>query len=395
MQLCRQQYFTGRNREAIATARASIPLWERAGEPAGVAVAYAAMAVLEYQAGQRGSSDQHARQATEVADASGVPTAIARAYTDAAMLAVIGSDLPRAAECAARLLDVATTAGLEEFVVAGHIMSAAVPCAVGEPGARADVLEWTERAREHGWDELAWRGYIIAFSADHEFGNLRGAQRLIEDTLTYVTNRDLGVARLWHLGFRALVHMTAGRWSAAEEDSRDALADAEFGANIWPHVVLGLTELRGGSGDGHDHLDDAWVKARGADEPLRYFPVLCALAEAMWMSGRPDPRVTDFAVTKLGSLTSSPDTAWAGGRMAVWLRRLGIEFEQPARLGEPQRLLLDGRYAEAASWWRMDLVTADDTAQGHAHCHHRRRWVPREPPDATAARPGHAEKRER
>jgi len=353
MQLCRQQYFTGRHREAIATARASIPLWERAGEPAGVAEAYAAMAVLEYQAGRRGSSGQHARKATEIADASGVPTAIARAYTDAAMLAVIGSDLPRAAECAARLLDVATAAGLEEFVVAGHIMTAGVPCVVGEPGGRADVLEWSERAREQGWDELAWRGYIIAFSADHEFGNLRGAQRLIEDTLTYVTNRDLRVARLWHLGFRALVHMTAGRWSAAQEDSREALADVEFGANIWPHVVLGLTELRSGTGDGGDHLDDAWVKARGADEPLRYFPVLCALAEAMWMSGRPDPRVTEFAVSNLGSLTSSPDTWWAGGRMAVWLRRLGIEFEQPARLGEPQQLLLDGRYAEAASWWRM------------------------------------------
>lgn len=372
MQLCRLQYFTGRHGDAIATARASIPLWEEAGEQAGVAEAYAGLAVLEYQSGHSAASGPHARRATEIADASGVPTAVARAYTDAAMLAVVGSDLPRATECAARLLSAATEAGLEEFVVAGRIMSAAVPCVTGEPGARAEVLKWAEVARDHGWDELAWRGHILVFSADHEHGSIRAAQRVIEDTLAHVTERDLGVARLWHLSFRGLVHLTAGRWSAAEEDCRIAIQDTELGANIWPDMVLGLLSLRCGRGDARELLDGAWAKARGADEPLRYFPVLCALAEAMWMTGRPDPRVTEFAVDNLQRLASSRDAIWSGGRMAVWLQRLGLLEEAPVEVGEPYRLQLEGRCAEAASWWRMAgdgfaeaLALSDSTEPEH------------------------------
>ncbi len=352
-QLTRQQYFIGRHRDAIATARASIRLWEEAGEQAGVAEAYAGLAVLEYQSGHSATSTVHARRATEIADACGVPTAVARAYTDAAMLAVIGSDLPRAVECAARLLAVATEAGLEEFEVAGRMMSAAVPCVTGESWARTEVLRWAEEAREQGWDELAWRGHILVFSADHEHGSVRAAQRIIEDTLAYVTERDLGVARLWHLSFRGLVHLTAGRWSAAEEDCRTAIDDVELGANIWPDTVLGLLSLRLGRGGADELLEGAWRKARGADEPLRYFPVLCALAEAMWMTGRPDPRVTDFAVDNLQRLASSPDAIWAGGRLAVWLRRLGLLTARPAEIGEPYRMLLEGRHVDAAAWFRM------------------------------------------
>ena len=361
-QLARQQYLTGRHTSAIGSARASIPLWEEAGELAGVAEAYAAMAVLEYQSGRRRSCDVHIQKATEVAETTGLPSAIARTHADAAMLAVIGSDLSWAAASAARTLEVATAAGLEELVVAGHLMTEAVPCVSGEPGARARVLEWAERARENGWDELAWRGYVVVFAADYEQGNLRAAQRIIDDTLAYVSARDLPLAQSWHLSFRGLVHLAAGRWSAAREDCRTAAADTEMGANIWPHLVQALVALRLGH-DVDDHLERAWESARGADEPLRYAPVLCALAEAMWMTGRTDPRVTDFAVDKLRSLTS-PDAVWAAGHLASWLRRVGLEVEVPPRVGEPYRMLLEGQHADAASMWN---ATGDVFAEAMAY----------------------------
>ena len=351
-QLSHQQYLTNQHSSAVASARASIPLWEEAGELSGVAQAHSAIAVLEYQDGRRRSSGQHILKAVEIAEATGVPATIARAHTDAAMLAVIGSDLPRASESAARALAVATDAGLEEFVVAGHMMSEAVPCVLGEPGARARLLDWAERAREAGWDELAWRGYIVVFSADHEQGNMRPAERLIEDALAYVTDRDLPVARQWHLSFRALLHLVMGRWSAAEEDCRTVMADSPAGANIWPRLIGGLNAMRRGQGDGADRLDQAWECARGADEPLRYFPVLAGLAESMWMTGRVDPRVTQLTVDHLAELGASPDARWAVGNMAVWLRRLGIEVDVPDDVPEPYRSHLEGRYAEAASWWQ-------------------------------------------
>ena len=40
------------------------------------------------------------------------------------------------------------------------------------------------------------------------------------------------------------------------------------------------------------------------DEPMRYLPVLIALAEQMWMTGVPDPRITELAVPRLGELAA-------------------------------------------------------------------------------------------
>ena len=73
MQLSLQQYLTARLADAIASARASIPLWNEAGHLAGVAEAQSAMAVIEYQLGRRGPSNRHAAQACEIAARAGRP----------------------------------------------------------------------------------------------------------------------------------------------------------------------------------------------------------------------------------------------------------------------------------------------------------------------------------
>lgn len=353
-QLGGQQYLAGQHRNALASARASIPLWEAAGEPAGVAEAYAGLAVLEYQTvGRRRYSVDYIQRAMELADESGVPSAIARAYTDAATLAVIASELTEAKAFGERLLAVAEEAGLEEFVVAGRMLLAAVTCVVGDRDARAEVLRWTEEARQHGWDELAWRGYVFVFIYDYERGNMRDAFRVFDETVTFVTDRDLPAARNWHLSFRGLAHVVMGRWSAAEEDARAALADTELGGNPWPHLTLGQVAMRCGREGAAEHLDRAWEVVTGIDEPLRWFPVLSALAEQMWLTGRADHRVTSFGVERLLSMSTSPDTTWASGMFCTWLRRLGVAFEEPAVVGEPFRMLLDGRHSEAAAWWRL------------------------------------------
>ncbi len=349
--LSRLLYLTGRLAAAIDAARASIPLWRTAGNPAGIAQAHAAIAVLEYQSGRRRYCNEHITQACEMADASEDPTAIARAYTDSAMLALIGSDLDGAAASAVRVSDVAEAAGLDEFVTAGRILAAAGPCLRGEAGARERVIEHAEAARRGGWHELAWRGYVLLFAADFEQCNVRGAQRVIDEVLAWATERDLPVARHWHLAFRGLVHFNLARWNAALEDAEAVKDEAVFGA-MWPDFMIGLVALRLGHDGAAAALDDMWTKTRGLDEPLRYLPALCALAEAMWMTGTPDPRVTDFAVSRYDELTTSLDTGWSAGNLALWLRRVGIHVEAPAHVAEPHRLVLAGRHAEAAAIWR-------------------------------------------
>ena len=352
MQLSRQQYLTARLADAIASARTSIPLWNELGRQDGVAEAHAAMAVLEYQSGRRSPSNRHAARACEIAVELDSPAALGRTYADAAMLALIGSDLTRAVVRAERAVAAGTQADLQEFVVAGQMVLAGVDCFCGLSGGRQRVVELIDAARERGWDELAWRGYVILVVADLDQGDLRSAQRTIEETLLHSTARELATARLWHISMRAYAHAVLGRWSAAREDAEEIVSQAALDGSMWPYLALSLCAMRSGDQDAQPHLEHGWSLAVSLAEPGRHLQILAALAENMWMTGRPDPRITDYATSRLGELGATPDTRWAIGNLVVWMRRLGIDADVPSDLPEPYRSHLKGRCLDAADWWR-------------------------------------------
>jgi DNA-binding CsgD family transcriptional regulator len=266
------------------------------------------------------------------------------------MVAFVGSDLERTAACGERAAQAGAEAGLDEYVVAGRMLVEGVACVTGVPGARERVVELTETARQHGWDELAWRGYIMATVHDMDRGELRAFQRVVEETLVHTRERDLRNATLWHLSIRAAAHAFAGRWNAAREDALQVVDSGACDGSVWTPLALALTAQRVGDQDATPRLDDAWRLAVSIDEPGRYLPVLAALAEAMWLSGTPDPRVTDFAVERLAEL-ATPDQIWPLASLVVWLRRLGLPVEPPVELPPPHRAHLEGRHAEAATWW--------------------------------------------
>ena len=351
MQLSLQHYLTARLADAIASARASIPLWNEAGQPAGVAEAQSAMAVIEYQLGRRGPSNRHAEQACEIALGLDAPATVGRVHSDAGMLALVGSDLDRARECGERTLAAGTEGGLEEFLIAGRMLTEGVDCYRAVPGARARVVETVEAALEHGFDELAWRGYIIIVTTDMEHGELRSAQRVIEETIAHTVNRDLPTARLWHVALRSTNHARMGRWSAAREDALEVVTSGALDGSIWQHLGLALVALRVGDEDAGPHLERGWSVALTVDEPMRYLPMLVALAERMWLTGREDARVTEWAVSRLSWLGRTTEARWAVGDLLLWFRRLGIEVDAPVDLPPPYDAHLSGQYAEAATWW--------------------------------------------
>ncbi|NYE36431.1 DNA-binding CsgD family transcriptional regulator/tetratricopeptide (TPR) repeat protein [Nocardioides cavernae] len=359
MQLAQQLYVTARLPESAAATRAAIPLWRDAGRLDGVAEAHAVLNVLEYQSGRRASSNRHAAQAQELADGLDSPETVARVHADAGMVALVNSDLARAVACGRRTTEAGAAAGSEEHVLAGRLLVEGVACICGEPGARERVAELVGTARRHGWDETAWRGYIMLTIHAMDRGELRTMQRVVEETLVHTHGRDLRNATLWHLSLRAILHARAGRWSAAREDAEEVLASGACDGSIWPHVALATAALRVGDQDPAPHLEQAWRLARTLDEPGRYLPVLSCLAEAMWLSGTPDDRVTTFAVEHLPALCTA-DQVWPVGDLVLWLRRVGIAVEPGPDLPVPHRASLERRTAEVATWWQRSGNVFDE-----------------------------------
>lgn len=346
-QLALQLYVTARLADAGAAMRAAIPLWRDAGHLEGVAEAHAVLCVLEYQSARRASSDRHAEQALELSRRLTSPDTVARVSTDTGMVALVCSELDRAADRGRRAAEVGAEAVLDAYVVAGRLLADGADFLRGTPGARERVVDLIETSRRHGWDETAWRGYIMLIIHDVD-RDLRTLQRVIDEAIAHTSARDLRNATLWNMSLRAALHAYAGRWNAAREDAGEVVASGANDGSPWAHLALALAAQRVGDQDAAPHLERAWRLAVTLDEPGRYLAVLNALAEEMWLSGTPDPRVTGFAVDQLDRL-ATPDQQWLVGNLVVWLRRLGIDVPPTVPLSPAHRAHVAGDVARAAA----------------------------------------------
>jgi DNA-binding CsgD family transcriptional regulator len=390
-----EQYMTSRLGDAIENVRATFPLWQRAGDPAGLAEAHETCAVYEYYNARRHQAEAHADRAADIAREAGTELAYGVARATRGFLAYQRGELGLALECVGDAGRIADRHGEGALALRSELVQAAAAMTRGEPEARTRLVDTIETARAGGWDELASTGYSALSNLDVEQRRYRSAEHVLDESVPFTVARDIPICRHWQTGVRSRLRFSQGRWNAAVEDAHHVLDDRGMPlARLWPHLIAALVPLRRGSGDGTGdgagagepaaagevdvaaHLEAAWRLAGQIDEPRGRFAVLAALAEQMWMTGQEDPRVTEVAVADLGRLAGTPGTSWAVGDLATWLRRLDLLEAAPDPVAEPFAAALAGRFAEAASWWHQagepfaeamtlgDSPDADDRSRG-------------------------------
>ena len=105
-----------------------------------------------------------------------------------------------------------------------------------------------------------------------EHGELRSAQRSIEETIAHTSDRDLPTARLWHVALRSTNHARMGRWSAAREDAQEVVASGALDGSIWQHLGLRSSRCASVTRTPSATSNGGWSVALTVDEPMRYLP---------------------------------------------------------------------------------------------------------------------------
>src|SRR5690606_8885740 len=114
-------------------------------------------------------------------------------------------------------------------------------------------------------------------------------------------------------------------------------------------TVQGQLAVRRGEADGEALLGEAWRLALHAEDPPRKWPVAAWLAEAAWLSGKPD-RIPEL-VGDTFRLAGELGEPWAIGELGYWLWRAGEMNEPVPGMAKPYQLQVGGDWVAAASAW--------------------------------------------
>lgn len=382
-----EQYMTSHLAEAIATVRSTFPLWRLAGDADGLSKAHETCAVYEYYNARRREAEAHADRAATIALEGGSDRALGAARATRGFLAYMRQELEPAEHWGADARRIAEGLGAEHrhetLALRSELIGILAGLAGERPGARERLRVHIDTTRGLGLDELASTGYshLVAFDVEHR--RFRAAERALEESLPFATQRDIPICRHWQAAIRARLRFAQGRWNAAVEDADQVLDEQGMPlALVWPRVVAALVQLRRGevtAGDRVDeHLDAAWQLAEQIDEPLRRLPVLAALAETMWLTGVADEQVTGRAVHEVSRLAGTAGSGWAVGDLAAWLDRLGLAPDVAEDdVAEPFRLARRGEFEHAAARWHQagEVFTEAMTLSDSPDPAHRARGV--------------------
>jgi DNA-binding CsgD family transcriptional regulator len=153
---------------------------------------------------------------------------------------------------------------------------------------------------------------------DVEQGRFAQAEDTLTDALRVSAARDVPICSLWQRGVRARLRLLQGRWPEAKQDALAVLAAGDIPlGRLWAHLVLGLLAVRREAPADNPHLDELWRLAVRLDLPGIFVTAAAALAEQVWITRRPDPRLDDAAVAGWVQLPGP-----GGERLRRWARRL-------------------------------------------------------------------------
>ena len=231
-----EQYMTSHLSQAIDNVRATFPLWQRAGDAAGLSRSLQSCAVYEYYSARRKEAETQVERAAQIAGDAGADVPYAAARATRGYLAYLRNDVELALSCALDAGQVARRNDAHDLTLRTEVVRTLTALSSGDVEARSRLTDQIETARIRSWDELASTGYSQLAYLDVEQRRFRSAEHVLDTSLPFAAERDIPICHHWQMAVRSRLHFAQGHWSAAVEDAEHVLdQDGMPVARLWPN----------------------------------------------------------------------------------------------------------------------------------------------------------------
>jgi DNA-binding CsgD family transcriptional regulator len=283
----------------------SLKLWEGDENKERAADCMRSLSRLGWVDGNRKQAEDFARQAIDLLHDQPDSKSKAMAYSNLSQLTMIYSQYPEAVYWGEKAMLIAKRLGDEEIL--SHALNNVGTVKMRMTPTRKEGLQLLQQsldiALRNSFDEHAARAYSNLGCNGILLKDYAFAKNILETGLHYCEERDMDSWMNHLLGYVARLKLETGHWEEAYQIADNLINNTNQGTifKIGAMAIVATIKMRRGDAEVLQLLTEAKAKAFGTMELQRIIPVLAALLEYEWITGKilTEDITIDFAITTL------------------------------------------------------------------------------------------------
>lgn len=284
-------YITNQTGEAIIYIERAYRIWSEKGEVLQLANSLRFLSRLWWFEGNRKKAEHYAKESISVLEGEAASVQKAMAFSNMSQLKMLEDDYDACILWGEKAIEMAKALDDEEIVshALNNIGAVQMNNKETREHGRALLNQSLAIALKNDFQELVARAFTNFGSSEAKCKAYPAALKHLEEGILFCENRDLNSWKAYMSSWLARVYLDTGEWDKAMAIA-ELLLDYENQPSIIrisALVIVALIKLRKGEDDVVlSYLTEAKIKAFKTMEMQRILPVVNALLEYEWLSGK-------------------------------------------------------------------------------------------------------------
>ena len=348
-------YLTNQVKEAIIYSEKCLQLVKEKNDIEKTGNCLRFLSRLWWFEGNTKKADAYARQAIEVLEDLPSSKAKAMALSNMSQLKMLADERDECRFWGEKAIVMAKELADEETL--SHALNNVGIVQMRSYSSRPKGIELLQQSLEialrNSHEDNALRAYINIGSNAVVMKDYSYAKKNLDEGLRYCEERDLDLGSLYLLSFKARLCLETGAWDEAERIGEMLIKNEGQPAvvRIGALYALAMVRMRRGSDEVLSLLQEAKEKTLATMEPQRIVPVMAALLEYEWITGK--SLIEKAVLDDVLNMISQRGNANENSLFAFWLLKARNQQVPLRETFEGYKIYTSAMALKAASLWRQ------------------------------------------
>ena len=316
-------YLTNQIMEAIIYQKKALTLWKEKGDIEKTGNCMRFLSRLWWFDGKRKQAEYYAVQAIEVLGSQPPSRAKAMSFSNMSQLKMLSDQTEECIYWGEKAIAIAKE--LDDAEILAHALNNMGSALMTIPATMSKGIRLLQQSLEialrNSYHEHVARAYTAMGSNAVSMKDYNSAEKTLDEGINYCEDRDLDSLKLYMLAWKARLYLETGFWEKADDLATGILKNENLVPviKIGALVVASTIKMRKGNPDALPMLLEAKSLAFDTMELQRILPVISALLEFEWITGK--LQIETEVLEQTISLMEQVGKNYKRNKLNYWLRK--------------------------------------------------------------------------